>query len=178
FPSDISIGSGVFSLDAGSVSVENLAVTVEGSTLHFSGGASLGNGFQPENLAADLSGDVSAQLLGFVAPDSISDAQGTARIKVHVGGTLAKPEVRGRLDLGAITFRMRGVGTEVAVKSGILEVSNEGLVLHNVKVVLDEQGALVIGASGVRAGRIQFTNLMPFEPRYVDLPRHVERLRV
>jgi len=55
FPSDVTIGSGIFALDAGGVSVENVAVTVEGATLHFSGGASLGPGFAPENLSADLS---------------------------------------------------------------------------------------------------------------------------
>jgi hypothetical protein len=176
FPSDVTVGSGVFALDAGGVSVENVAVTVEGSTLHFSGGASLGPSFQPENLSADLSGDVSARLLAYVAPDAISDAQGTARIKAHLGGTLAKPDVRGRLDLGAIDFRLRDLGTEVQVKSGIVELSNGGVVLHNVKVVLDEQGTLVIGASGVRAGRVVFTNLVPFKPGNVDLPLHGERL--
>ncbi len=176
FPSDITIGSGVFALDSGGVSVENVAVTVDGSTLHFSGGASLGPGFQPEDLAADLSGDVSAKLLAYVAPDAITDAQGTARIKAHLGGTLTKPDVRGRLDLGAIDFRLRDVGTEVEVKSGIVELSNGGIVLHNVKVVLDEQGTLVIGASGVRAGRVQFTSLVPFKPGNIDLPLHGEHL--
>jgi hypothetical protein len=176
FPSDITIGSGVFALDAGGVSVENVAVTVDGSTLHFSGGASLGPSFQPENLSADLSGDVSARMLAYVAPDAISDAQGTARIKAHLGGTLAKPDVRGRLDLGAIDFRLRDLGTEVQVKSGIVDLSNGGVVLHDVKVVLDEQGTLVIGASGVRDGRIQFTSLVPFKPGNVDLPLHGEHL--
>lgn len=176
FPSDVTVGSGVFALAQGSVSVENVAVTVEGSTLRFSGGASLGAGFQPEDLSADLSGDVSAKLLAYVAPDAITDAQGTARIKAHLGGTLAKPEVRGRLDLGAIDFRLRDLGTEVQVKSGIVELSNDGVVLHNVKVILDEQGSLVIGASGVRAGRVQFKSLVPFQPGNVDLPLHGEHL--
>jgi autotransporter translocation and assembly factor TamB len=177
FPSDVTIGSGVFALDAGGVSVENVAVTVDGSTLRFSGGASLGPGFQPEDLSADLSGDVSAKMLAYVAPDAISDAQGAARIKAHLGGTLAKPDVKGRLDLGAIVFRLRDLGTEVEVKSGIVELSNGGVVLHNVKVVLDEQGTLVIGASGVRAGRVQFTSLMPFKPGGVDMPLHGEHLQ-
>jgi hypothetical protein len=176
FPSDVTIGSGVFALDAGGVSVKDVAVTVEGATLRFSGGASLGPGFVPENLSADLQGEVSAQLLGFVAPDAISDATGTARIKAHLGGTLTKPDVHGRLDLGAIDFRLRDLGTEVQVKSGIVELSTTGVVLHNVKVVLDEQGTLVIGDSGVRAGRVQFKSLVPFKPGNVDLPLHGEHL--
>ncbi len=35
---------------------------------------------------------------------------------------------------------------------------------------------LVIGASGVRAGRVQFTSLFPFQPGDFDLPLHGEQL--
>jgi hypothetical protein len=42
--------------------------------------------------------------------------------------------------------------------------------------VIDDQGVLVIGASGVRAGRVEFTNLVPFKPGDFDLPLHGERL--
>jgi autotransporter translocation and assembly factor TamB len=176
FPTDVTIGSGTFALDAGAVSVQDLAVTVEGATLRLSGGASLGPGFMPQDIQADVAGDVSARLLGFVAPDAISDARGTARIRGQLRGSVAKPVIRGRLDLGAIDFRLRDLGTNVQVKSGIVELSNDGLVLHNVKVVLDDQGMLVIGASGVRAGRVQFTSLVPFQLGRVDVPLHGERL--
>jgi hypothetical protein len=176
FPSDVTVGSGVIALDAGGVSVQNLAVTVEGSTLRLSGSASLGPGFAPEDLEADVAGDVSAKLLAYVAPDAISDAEGSASIRGQLRGTLKEPVIHGRLDLGAIQFRLRDLGTQVQVKSGLVEVSNSGVVLHNVKVVLDEQGTLVIGASGVRAGRVQFTSLYPFKPGQVDVPLHGERL--
>ncbi|MDB4983702.1 MAG: hypothetical protein JWM82_4454, partial [Myxococcales bacterium] len=176
FPGDVSIGSGVFALDNDSVSVKDLAVTVEGSTLRLSGGATLGPGFAPENLNANLSGEVAAKLLAFVAPNVVTDAHGTASIRGTLAGTLAKPQITGRLDLGAIGFRMRDLGTDVQIKSGLVELSNSGAILHDVKVIIDEQGTLIIGASGVRAGRIQFTSLVPFEPGYVNLPLHGERL--
>ena len=176
FPSDVTIGSGVFSLDTGRVSADNVAVTVEGATLHLSGGASLGPGFAPENLNADVEGDVSAKLLAYVAPDAVSDAQGAATIHGQLRGTLRDPQIQGRLDLGAIDFRLRDLGTEVQVISGIVELSNGGVVLHDVKVVLDELGSLVIGASGVRAGRVRFTSLVPFKPGDVNLPLHGEHL--
>ena len=118
----------------------------------------------PENIQADVDGDVSARLLAFVAPDAVTDAQGKAHVRARLRGTLQKPEMRGRLDLGAIDFRLRDMGTEVQVQSGIVEISNDGVILHNVRVVLDDQGVLVIGASGVRAGRVEFTNLVPFKP--------------
>jgi autotransporter translocation and assembly factor TamB len=176
FDSDISVGSGVFSLDAGGVTVDKLAVTVEGSTMRLSGRAGLGPGFVPENIEADLDGDVSARLLSLAAPDAVSDAQGTAHVRARLRGTAAKPQVQGQLNLGTIDFRLRDLGTRVQVQSGIVEISNSGAVLHDVKVVLDDQGVLVIGRSGVRAGRVQFTSLVPFKPGWVDLPLHGERL--
>jgi len=176
FDRDIVIGSGKFALDSGGVGVQDLAVTVDGATMKLGGHATLGPGFAPENIEADVDGDVSARLLAFVAPDAVSDAQGKAHVKARLRGTLKQPEVRGRLDLGAIDFRLRDVGTEVQVQSGIVEISNDGVILHNVRVVLDDQGVLVIGASGVRAGRVEFTNLIPFKPGEFDLPLHGERL--
>jgi hypothetical protein len=176
FDRDVVIGSGRFALDQAGVGIQDLAITVDGSTMKLAGHATLGPGFAPENIQADVDGDVSARLLAFVAPDAVSDAQGKAHVRARLRGTLQKPEVRGRLDLGAIDFRLRDMGTEVQVQSGIVEISNDGVVLHNVRVLLDDQGILVIGASGVRAGRVEFTNLIPFKPGEFDLPLHGERL--
>jgi hypothetical protein len=176
FDRDVVIGSGKFALDNGGVTVQDLAVTVDGSTMRLGGRAALGPGFAPENIEADVDGDVSARLLAFVAPEAVTDVSGKAHVRARLRGTLTKPEVRGRLDLGAIDFRLRDLGKEVQVQSGIVELSNDGAILHNVRVVLDDQGVLVIGASGVRAGRVEFTNLMPFKPGDFDLPLHGERL--
>ncbi len=176
FDRDVVVGSGKVSLDAGRAALDNLAVIVDGAAMHVSGGADLGPGFVPVNLQADVDGDVSARLLAFVAPDAVSDAKGRAHVRAQLRGTMLKPEIKGRLDLGTIDFRMRGIGTEVQVQSGIVELSNDGVVLHNVRVLVDGQGVLVIGASGVRAGRVQFASLVPFKPGQVDLPLHGEQL--
>ncbi|HVZ87612.1 MAG TPA: translocation/assembly module TamB domain-containing protein [Polyangia bacterium] len=177
FDREIAIDSGRFALNSGSgLSIENLALTVDGSTMRLGGRATLGAGFVPENLEADVDGDVSARLLAYAAPDAVSDAQGKAHVRAHLRGTLLNPDIRGRLDLDAIDFRLRDLGSEVRIESGIVEISNEGVILHNVKVLFDDQGQLVIGASGVRAGRVQFTNLFPFQPGDFDLPLHGERL--
>jgi hypothetical protein len=174
---DVSIDSGRFTLSSnGRLGLENLAVTVDGATMKLSGHATLGAGFVPENLQADVIGDVSARLLAQAVPDAISDAQGKAHLRGQLRGTLLHPDIRGRLDLEAIDFRLRDLGTEVQVQSGIVEISNDGVILHNVKVLFDDQGTLVIGDSGVRAGHVQFTNLFPFKPGEFDLPLHGERL--
>ena len=176
FDTDFVIGAGSFKLDNDGVRVDRLALTAEGSTMNVSGRASFGPGFQPDDVRVDLDGDISARLLAYVAPDAVSDAQGTARIRAMVRGTLAKPDVRGRIDLRTIDFRVRDLGTEVQVQSGLIEISNGGVVLHNVRVRLDDGGMLVIGSSGVRAGEVAFTSLVPFVPGDVDLPLHGERL--
>ena len=174
---DVTVDSGRFTLSSGGrVGLENLAVTVDGATMQLSGHTRLGPGFMPENLQADVMGDVSARLLAQAVPDAISDAQGKAHVRAQLRGTLLHPDIRGRLDLEAIDFRLRDLGTEVQVESGIVEISNDGVILHNVKVLFDDQGTLVIGASGVRAGRVQFTSLFPFKPGEFDLPLHGERL--
>lgn len=177
FDRDVVINSGKFALDQGGVAVQDLAINVDGATMRLGGRATLGPGFAPENIQADVDGDVSARLLAFVAPDAVLEPSGKAHVRARVRGTLLKPEIRGRLDLGAIDFRMRDLGTEVQVQSGIVEISNEGVILHNVRVVLDDQGVLVIGASGVRAGRVEFTNLIPFKPGEFDLPLHGEKIQ-
>jgi hypothetical protein len=176
FDRDVVIGSGMITLDADGAAIRDLAVTVDGATMRFSGRAGLGPGFVPENIEADVDGDVSARLLAFAAPDAVTDAQGRAHVRARLRGTLTKPEVRGRLDLSAIDFRLRDLGTEVQVASGIVEISNDGLILHNVKVQIGDQGALTIGASGIRAGRVQFSSLIPFKPGKIDLPLHGEQL--
>jgi hypothetical protein len=176
FDRDVVVSKGTIGLDGGKATIDDLTVIVDGAAMRLSGQAELGPGFLPTDIQADVDGDVSARLLAFVAPDAVSDARGRAHVRARLRGTLTKPEVKGRLDLGTIDFRMRDLGTEVQVQSGIVELSNDGVILHNVRVLVDGQGVLVIGASGVRAGRVQFTSLVPFKPGEVDLPLHGEQL--
>ena len=173
---EITLASGSFQLVGNDVRVQDVRVTVEGSTLQVSGRAALGSSFQPMDIAADLEGDINARLLNFAAADVVTDAHGRAHIKGQLRGTLKKPQILGSLELGEITFRLRDTGTEVGIQSGAVELNNAGAVLHDVRVRVDDQGLLVIGARGVRAGRVNFTRLIPFSPGDVDLPLHGEQL--
>ena len=62
------------------------------------------------------------------------------------------------------------------VKSGVVELTNAGAQLRNVRVLLDDQGTLVIGAAGVRPGRLELKKLVPLQIGDVDLPLHGEQL--
>ncbi|HEX2658687.1 MAG TPA: translocation/assembly module TamB domain-containing protein, partial [Polyangia bacterium] len=176
FDTDLVIGGGVITLDPAGAAVSDLAVTIDGSTTKLDGRVTLGAGFTPETVDAKLAGDISARFLGSLAGGAVSDAQGRARIKAAVKGRLDSPTVNAWLGLGTITFRVRSSGTEVEVKSGVVEINNTGAELRNVRVVLDDQGTLIIGAAGVRPGRVSFKKLVPLTLGEVDVPLHGEQL--
>jgi len=176
FDADVVLGTGIISLDPEGAEVSKLAVTIDGATTQLDGHVTLGKDFKPQAVDAKLAGEISARFLGSLAGDAISDAQGRARIKAEVRGPLGNPTLTAWLGLGTITFRLRDPGTEVEVKSGVVEVTNSGVSLRNVRVVLDDQGTLVIGAAGVRPGRVQIKKLVPLELGQIDFPLHGEQL--
>ncbi|HEY4184939.1 MAG TPA: translocation/assembly module TamB domain-containing protein, partial [Polyangia bacterium] len=173
---DVVLGAGVITLDPAGAEVSNLAVTIDGATTQLDGKVTLGPNFRPETVDAKLAGEISARFLGSLAGDAISDAQGRARIKAEIKGRLDNPTLTAWLGLGTITFRLRDPGTEIEVKSGVVEVTNSGAQLRNVRVVIDDQGTLVIGAAGVRPGRLEIKKLVPLKIGSIDLPLHGEQL--
>jgi hypothetical protein len=176
FDRDIVVGSGKVALNPEGATVDDLVVVVDGAAMRVTGHADLGPGFVPGDIRADVDGDISARLLAVVAPNAVSDARGRSHVRAQLRGTLAKPEIKGRLDLGNVDFRLRDLGAQVQVQSGIVELNNDGAILHNVRVMVDGQGILVLGESGVRAGRVQFESLVPFKLGDIDLPLHGEQL--
>ena len=176
FESDVIIPSGEIALEPGLASVRKLGITVDGSTTQLDGRVMLGADFTPQSIDAHLAGEISARLLSYLAGESISEAQGRARIKADVRGKLTDPTVTAWLGLGTITFRLRDLGTQVEVQSGVVELSNKGALLRDVRVVLDDQGKLIIGAAGVRPGQMEIRRLVPFELGRVDFPLHGEQL--
>ncbi len=176
FDADVVLGTGIITLEPGVATVSKLAVTIDGATTQLDGTATLGSGFRPETVDAKLAGEISARFLGSLAGDAISDAQGRARIKAEVTGRLDNPTLTAWLGLGTITFRLRDPGTEIEVKSGVVELTNSGAQLRNVRIVIDDQGTLIIGAAGVRPGRLEIKKLVPFKIGEVDFPLHGEQL--
>ncbi|MBC8133737.1 MAG: translocation/assembly module TamB domain-containing protein [Deltaproteobacteria bacterium] len=176
FDTDIVVASGAVSLEPSGAAVQKLTIVVDGASTQIDGRVTLGPGFRPETADARIAGEISARLLGFLAGDTVAEAKGRARIKADVKGRLDNPIVSAWLGLGTITFRLRDTGTLVEVQSGIVEVSNSGALLRDVRVVIDEQGKLVIGAAGVRPGQLEIRRLVPFELGRLDFPLHGEQL--
>jgi autotransporter translocation and assembly factor TamB len=99
-----------------------------------------------------------------------------AHVKARISGTPAKPNVDARIDLGEIEMRLRDLGRQITIESGTVELNSQALVLRDVKTRIDDQGHLLIGAAGVRPGRIVIKRLVPLELGHIDLPLKGERL--
>ena len=146
--------------------------------MNVSGRATLGPGFVPENIQADVDGDVSARLLAYVAPDAVSDAQGTARIRATAARDAG--QARGARPPRSRDHRLspaRSRAREVQVQSGIVEISNDGVIAAQRAGAPRRPGARWSSARRACApGASQFTSLVPFKPGDFDLPLHGERL--
>ena len=176
FDTDVIVSSGAISLSPDAAELSGLRVSVDGPVMQVDGRVKLGSGFKPLSVEAKVAGEISARLLSYVAGESVSDAQGRARIKAEVKGPLTNPILTAWLGLGSITFRLRDSGNEIEVQSGVVEVSNSGALLRDVRVLIDDQGKLSIGAAGVRPGQVEFLKLFPLKIGRVDFPLHGEQL--
>ena len=171
FDQVVLIPSGSVRLTPTFVALENLAVSIGDATMRVGGKVNLGPGFTPESLAVTADGDVNANLLETVAPGAVSDVSGHASISASVSGTLDNPQIAAHINLGEIDMRLRGVSRRVAVKSGAVDLSTHELLLHDVRVLLDDEGELLIGKKGVRPGRVKIRALRPeFVWESIDLP--------
>jgi autotransporter translocation and assembly factor TamB len=170
------IPGGSIRLTGRSIQLNDLAVTVDQSTLTLRGEAHYDDRFKPTSFQLDAAGDVSATLLGTLASSAVSDASGVAHLKARISGTPAAPVVNARIDLGEIELRLRDLGRQISVEGGTVELTSQALVLRDVKTRIDDQGRLLIGAAGVRPGKVEIKRLSPLELGEIDLPLNGERL--
>ena len=161
FDQVVAIPSGSLRLTSSAVELSDLDVVVDNAALKVGGKVGLGPGYTPTTVSLKVGGEVSANVLETIAPSAVSDVSGKAEIAATVDGTLDNPTVAARIDLGEIEMRLRGISRQVSIKSGTLDLSSHELLLRDVKVLLDDEGELLIGAGGVRPGRIHIKSLRP-----------------
>ena len=177
FDQVVLVPSGTVRLTSSFAALDNLVVSIGDATMRVSGRVNLGPGFTPETVALAADGDVNANLLENIAPGAVSDVSGRASISAKVSGKLDNPQIDAHISLGEIDMRLRGVSRRVSVKSGAVDLSTHELLLHDVRVVLDDEGELLIGKKGVRPGRVKIRQLRPeFVWDSIDLPLAGNRL--
>ena len=177
FDQNLSVPSGALRLTSSAVELSNLAVTISGATMKLGGKVNLGPGFTPESFAVSADGEVSASLLETLVPKAVSDVSGKASIAAKISGTPNEPKIAAHINLGEIQMRLRGISSHIAVQSGSVDLSSHEFLLHNVRVRLDDEGELLIGAEGVRPGRVHFKSLRPeFVWDSIDFPLAGDRL--
>jgi hypothetical protein len=177
FDQTLYVPSGALRLTSSAVELSNLAVTISDATMKLGGKVNLGPGFAPESFAVSADGEVSASLLETLAPSAVSDVSGKASIAAKISGTPNDPKVAAHINLGEIQMRLRGISSHIAVQSGSVDLSSHEFLLHNVRVRLDDEGELLIGAEGVRPGRVHFKSLRPeFVWDSIDFPLAGNRL--
>jgi hypothetical protein len=177
FPAEVVIPSARVRLQSHAIELADLSIRVNDATLTVRGQARYDDRFAPTSFVLDAAGDLDASLLESLSRGAITDASGRARVKAHLGGTPAAPEVSGRVDLGEIELRLRDLGRQVAVESGTIELTSKELLLQNVRMRIDDQGHLLVGVAGVKPGRVAIRSLIPkLELGQVELPLKGERL--
>lgn len=177
FEQTIYIPSGAVHLTSSAVELSNLAVTISDATVKLGGKVNLGPGFVPEAFAVSADGEVSATLLETLAPSAASDVSGKASIAARISGTPDDPQIAAHINLGEIQMRLRGISSHIAVQSGSVDLSSHEFLLRDVRVRLDDEGELLIGAKGVRPGRVHFKSLRPeFVWDSIDFPLAGNRL--
>ncbi len=164
FVPEVSIPSGIVKLIPGRVSLQDLSITVQGATLTIGGSLDL-VGFVPQRVAVNARGEVSAGLLETVAAGVVSEASGRLRLDAQVSGPLGvgagDPEIKARMDIAGVQLRLRDLGRDVEVQTGVVELSPKELVLRDVVAVIDGKGKILIGGTGTDPGRITLSGSLP-----------------
>jgi len=176
FEAELVVQRGQILLASQKVTLRDLAVSVDGAVVTVNGETTLGAAMLPKSFSANLEGELSARLLGALAPDVVEDARGRARVKASISGTPADPHIEASLDLGEIRLRPRDVSADLFVRSGVVTLNNEGATLRDVRIDIDQQGRLTIGKAGQRPGRVKFLSLRPLVLGAIDFPLHGEQL--
>jgi hypothetical protein len=96
-----------------------------------------------------------------VGRGSFSDASGRARLDARITGTPAAPLVKGALNLGGLNFRLRELGRDVALESGLVELSGQDIVIRNLRAKIDGQGEFLVGVAPDPSGRIGLRGAWP-----------------
>jgi hypothetical protein len=155
------IPAGSIKLSPEALTLANLAVEAEGAQLRLGGRAQLGPRQEVRTLDFTATGDLSGALLEALARGALADAAGKARIDAHIQGTGAAPKIGARVDLTGLSFRLRDLGRDLAMESGVIELRGMEISVKNLRARVDGQGEFLVGMAPGDAGKIALRGAWP-----------------
>jgi autotransporter translocation and assembly factor TamB len=153
------VPAGSIKLDPEALTLANLAIEAEGAQLRLAGKAQLGPRQDLRGLDFTATGDLSGALLEALARGALADAAGKARVDARIQGTGAAPKIGARIDLTGLSFRLRDLGRDIAMESGVIELAGMDVSISNLRARVDGQGEFVVGMGS--AGRIGLRGTWP-----------------
>ncbi|WP_428267097.1 translocation/assembly module TamB domain-containing protein [Haliangium sp.] len=163
--------------------------TRQSSALEVSGGLALDD-FEPKTWTLQIDGELAGQMLLLAAPELISRASGRAELSVSVRGPSDSPQIDVNLAFDnpqPLTLTPRGLGRELRLDSGELELSDDTVELFDVGGSVGDNGRVtelsgIIGLSDWALSDADVTvsaDGVPLRiPQELELMVNVDELRV
>jgi hypothetical protein len=123
FDRPIEIPKGNIRLVPGALKLSGLGIRVGREQVVASGVVELSR-FEPTMLRLALAGEVNFELLELLLPEEISNASGSAKIKLSLEGPVLDPQLSGQLVVKRIEISPRGWGRMIVLKGGSVAFSN------------------------------------------------------
>jgi autotransporter translocation and assembly factor TamB len=153
--------TGRVELDPTGVRISRLAIDVADARVEIEGRAGLDGEQNLTDLDLSVGGEVAGALLEALAGGALSEASGRARVAAQLHGTASNPLLNGRLDLKGLGFRLRELGRDVVLETGVVELDRSGLTLKDLQARVDGHGSLSIGEDPAAPGRVVLRRLFP-----------------
>ncbi len=155
------VPAGRIELDPQAIRVNRLALEVAEARLEIEGRAGLDTRQNLSTLDLTLGGEISGVLLEALSGGALAEGSGRARVAAQVQGTAAAPRLTGQVDLKSLGFRLRELGRDVVFENGLVQLSNDALVVRGLTARIDGQGLLTVGEDADGPARVVLKRLLP-----------------
>lgn len=173
----VDVPSGMINVRPGSVHLHNLIVQVDDSSLAVQGSAEHAPDFTLTRFALDTEGELSARLLTVLAPGAVTEASGALSLRGRLAGSPDAPDFDARVTAQDVSLRLRDIGRRLSVETAEVKLNARELLLSNVRLRVDGQGLVTIGAEATPPGRIVFERVVPdVKVRLASIPIRGEHL--